>query len=158
MYERKRWTVQVYKGHSFNMVCVSISLSLSFLSLSQSKEITFQLQEDLMKVLNELYTVSISPVSVYTTEQSVDMPGLEVYTREQSVDVPGLEVYTREQSVDMPGGLHHRAVCRHAWPGVYTREQSVDMSGRGVYTREQSVDPALLQAHLSRALQSLINS
>ena len=58
MYERKRWTVQVYKGHSFNMVCVSISLSLSFLSLSQSKEITFQLQEDLMKLLNELYTVS----------------------------------------------------------------------------------------------------
>lgn len=33
--------------------CISLSLSL------QSKEITFQLQEDLMKVLNELYTVSV---------------------------------------------------------------------------------------------------
>lgn len=31
--------------------CISLSL--------QSKEITFQLQEDLMKVLNELYTVSV---------------------------------------------------------------------------------------------------
>lgn len=29
-----------------------------FLLLFQSKEIAFQLQEDLMKVLNELYTVS----------------------------------------------------------------------------------------------------
>lgn len=29
-----------------------------FVSLFQSKEIAFQLQEDLMKVLNELYTVS----------------------------------------------------------------------------------------------------
>lgn len=35
----------------------------SLFSLFQSKEITFQLQEDLMKVLNELYTVSCHLIS-----------------------------------------------------------------------------------------------
>ena len=35
------------------------------LFLFQSKEIAFQLQEDLMKVLNELYTVSSNDCPVF---------------------------------------------------------------------------------------------
>lgn len=38
--------------------CILWLMSMIFLFLSQSKEMAFQLQEDLMKVLNELYTVS----------------------------------------------------------------------------------------------------
>lgn len=40
--------------------CVTILSLLFFSFILQSKEIAFQLQEDLMKVLNELYTVSIN--------------------------------------------------------------------------------------------------
>lgn len=49
--------------------------SLVFLLLFQSKEIIFQLQEDLMKLLNELYTVS--GTNCFSSETKVDSVSLK---------------------------------------------------------------------------------
>lgn len=51
------------------LICCNCLIGCSFCFFFQSKEIAFQLQEDLMKVLNELYTVSINDCPLFLLMQ-----------------------------------------------------------------------------------------